>query len=401
MKHRDYFDSQRRQLMKLGLYGSAYGALASFLPGVSFAAREESSEGKILVVLELSGGNDGLNTIIPYGDDAYYALRPKLGVKKDELLQLDNMYGMNPGMVGLQKLYNEGRVAIIHGAGYPQPSFSHFNSMAYWHTAAPNSGESYGWVGRLADVLIPEGTPNAIINVNATQSLAVRSRKHVPIVFNDPGSFSPKGSGANVKGTDGQGTNSSRAFLNDVARGASRASQQVKRAWANYGGGVDYGLNDLDLPKIASLIEARMPTRLYYTSFRDNAFDTHVNQPNLHRRLLTYFSDAVRAFMLDMDRIGRADDVLLLVFSEFGRRPGENSNLGSDHGTSNVMFAVGNPVKGGHHGVQPSLTNLDETENLHHTVDFRQVLATVIDDWLGYAAPSDVLGGDYSKIPLL
>ena len=264
----------------------------------------------------------------------------------------------------------------------------------------PNSGESYGWVGRLADVLLPEGTPNAIINIDATQSLAVRSRRHVPVVFDDPERFSAKGLAEDrLHLSQAGGQNASRAFLNDVARGAQLASERVQSAWRSYGGGgIDYGLASLDLPKIAALIEARMPTRLYYTSFRDNAFDTHVHQPNLHRRLLTYFSDAVRAFTQDLDRIGRADDVLVLVFSEFGRRAAENTNLGTDHGTANLMFAIGNSVRGGHHGIAPSLTDLDETENLRHTVDFRKVLATAIETWLGYPDASEVLGGSFETL---
>ena len=401
MQHKDYFDIQRRNLLRLGAFGSAYGMLAPFLPGMN-QARAEGAESRILVVLELSGGNDGLNTVAPYGDDTYYNLRPKLGLRPEKLRKIDDMYGMNQGLAGMERLFNEDRLAIVHGVGYPQPSFSHFNSMAYWHTAAPNSGESYGWVGRLADALLPEGSPNAIVNIDATQSLAVRSRHHVPVVFDDPAGFMAKGTPGDGPGLgEGAEQNASRAFLNDVARGAELASEKVQSAWSNYGGGVDYGLAHLDLPKIAALIEARMPTRLYYTSFRDNAFDTHVHQPNLHRRLLTYFSDAARAFMQDLDRIGRADDVLLLVFSEFGRRAAENTNLGTDHGTANLMFAIGNPVNGGHHGIAPSLTDLDETENLRHTVDFRQVLATAIEGWLGYPDASDVLGGGFDTLPLI
>ncbi len=143
-----------------------------------------------------------------------------------------------------------------------------------------------------------------------------------------------------------------------------------------------------------------MPTRLYYTSFRNNIFDTHVEQPDQHARLLTYFSDAVSAFMQDLDRMGRADDVMVLVFSEFGRRAAENDNLGTDHGTANVMFAIGNGVKGGHFGKPPSLTKLDDTDNLIHTTDFRQVIASVIEDWLQYPNAADVLNGKFSGVPI-
>ena len=401
MRHKDSFDTQRRNLLRLGAYGGVYGLLAPFMGGFAFA-RELLAENRILVVLELSGGNDGLNTVVPFRNDDYYKLRPKLALKENTLRKIDDDYGFNTHMAGLEKLYKDGRMAIIHGVGYPQPSFSHFNSMAFWHTAAPNSGEPYGWVGRLADVLLPKGTPHAIVNVDATQSLAVRSRHHVPVVFDDPTRFSPKGSPFEAEFEEsGEAENASQSFLRDIARSAKEASAKVGEAWEKYNSSIDYGLVNLDLPKIASLIEARMPTRLYYTSFRNNAFDTHVAQSNLHSRLLTYFSDAVYAFIKDMERIGRADDVMVLVFSEFGRRAAENANLGTDHGTANVMFALGNGVKGGHFGTPSNLLELDDTDNLIHTTDFRQVIASVIEDWLQYPNAQDVLNGKYDKLGII
>ena len=155
-----------------------------------------------------------------------------------------------------------------------------------------------------------------------------------------------------------------------------------------------------DMNKIAALIEADMPTRLYYTSFRNNAFDTHVHQGNLHQRLLTYAADAVRGFMDDMERIGRADDVAVLMFSEFGRRVPENTSLGTDHGAANNMFIVGKNVKGGHYGEVPSLTELDEGDNLKFTTDFRRVYATMIEGWLGVPDASTVLHGDFEPFDL-
>ena len=398
MRHKDIFDTQRRNLLRLGAYGSVYGLLAPFMSGFSFA-REALSENRILVVLELSGGNDGLNTVVPFRNDDYYRLRPTLGIKEDKLRKIDADYGLSSGMAGMERLYKDGQMAVIHGVGYPQPSFSHFNSMAYWHTAAPNSGATYGWVGRLADVLMPEGAPYAIVNIDATQSLAVRSRKHVPVVFDDPDGFVPKGVPFHVEDeANAVVENASMSFLQDVDRSAREASDKVREAWEHYQSPVDYGLVSLDLPKIASLIEARMPTRLYYTSFRNNIFDTHVQQANQHARLLTYFSDAVAAFMKDLERIGRAEDVMVLVFSEFGRRAAENTNLGTDHGTANVMFAIGKGVKGGHYGTPPSLSKLDDTDNLIYTTDFRKVLASVIEDWLSYPNADKVLNKKFEKI---
>ena len=161
----------------------------------------------------------------------------------------------------------------------------------------------------------------------------------------------------------------------------------VREAWAKYHSPVDYGITGLDLPKVVALIDAGMPTRLYYTSYRNNAFDTHVYQNDTHKRLLTYASDAVTAFLSDLERIGRADDVVVMIFSEFGRRVPENVNLGTDHGAANLMFVAGKQVKGGHYGKVPSLTELDAGDNLIHTTDFRRVYGTMIDGWLGLKTP--------------
>jgi uncharacterized protein (DUF1501 family) len=342
---------------------------------------------------------------VPYGDDAYYRHRPKIGLKPDQVLKIDDHFGFNPGCVGLERLYQQGKLAIIHGCGYDNPSFSHFTSMAYMHTAAPNSGEEYGWMGRLADVIDPANTANFMINIDATQSLAVRSRNHVPVVFDDPARFSRQGFYQeqalfqHVAENTNDG-NSSRQFLSEVAHSALDASGLVREAWTAYKTPIDYGLTALDLDKIAALIDARMPTRLYYTSFRDNSFDTHVHQSALHRRLLTYAADAIAGFMADMERISRADDVVLLVMSEFGRRVPENTSLGTDHGAANNMFIVGKPIKGGHYGDLPSLTELDEGDNLVHTSDFRRAYATVTKSWLGHQDTKSLLGGEFEPFPV-
>ena len=373
---------KRRSFLKT----SAALGLSSLVP-LKYALSNEKLNGKILVVLELSGGNDGLNTIVPYGDDNYYKHRPNIGIKENKLLKIDDYFGFNPGIVGLEALYKEGNMAIIHGCGYDNPSFSHFTSMAYMHTAAPNSGEEYGWLGRLADNIAPPSSKNFIINVDKTQSLAVKSQKHVPIVFDNPqrfqreGFYSQKSILESVNSNSNN--NSAQDFLNEIANSANEASSIISEAWSNYTHQVDYGLTAVDLDKIAALIEADIPAKLYYTSFRDNAFDTHVHQPNLHKRLLTYASDAIRGFMNDLHRMGKSKEVVLLVMTEFGRRVPENTSLGTDHGAAGPMFIIGSSVKGGHYGKIPDLVNgLDDGENLKYTTDFRSVYATVIDKWL-------------------
>ena len=198
----------------------------------------------------------------------------------------------------------------------------------------------------------------------------------------------------------GEVENPSRRYLLDIARSANDASALVREAWSNYSSPVDYGVNGLDLPKVVSLLDAGMPTRIYYVSYRNNAFDTHVFQNDLHRRLLTYTSDAVSAFMQDLERIGRADDVALMIFSEFGRRVPENVSLGTDHGAANAMFVVGKTVKGGHYGELPSLTQLTEGDNLPHTTDFRRVYRTMIKEWLGHGDTAELLNGDFESFDL-
>src|SRR6202790_298033 len=399
-----------RDILKAGLSGLSMTAGTALRVGVfgraaAALAAEAESNGKILVVLELSGGNDGLNTLVPYADDAYYKHRPKIGIPKKNLRPIDDHFGFSRGMVGFERLFKDGKLAIVHGCGYDNPSFSHFSSMAYWHTAAPNSGEQYGWVGRLADTIAPEAPPNFLVNIDSRQSLAVRSRRHVPVVFDNPNKFSRESfydeheAFASVADS-GKVDNPSRRFLLDTARSAKDASTLVQDAWAKYHSPVDYGIVGLDLPKVAALIEAGLPTRLYYTAYRNNAFDTHVFQNDVHQRLLTYASDAVTAFMADLKRIGRADDVMVMIFSEFGRRVPENVSLGTDHGSANLMFAVGNQVKGGHYGQVPSLTKLNEGETLILTTDFRRVYATMIAGWLGHRDTRELLNGDFEPFDM-
>lgn len=400
----------RRKLIGTGLTG--FGAMSSSLIAPSALAQaantiaaQAAANGKVLVVMELSGGNDGLNTVVPYGDDAYYRHRPQIGLPKNDLRILDDHFGLNPGMAGFERLYKDGKMAIVHGCGYENPSYSHFTSMAYWHTAAPNSGEEYGWVGRLADSMAPSAPSNFLVNIAARQSLAVRSAQHVPVVFDAPDrfmreSFYEEKDALAMVPDIGEVENPSRRYLLNIAKSANDASALVREAWSNYRSPIDYGVTGLDLPKIVALLDAGLPTSLYYVSYRNNAFDTHVFQNNLHRRLLTYTSDAVSAFVQDLNRIGRADDVVLMIFSEFGRRVPENVSLGTDHGAANTMFVVGNPVKGGHYGELPSLTNLTEGDNLAYTTDFRRVYQTMTEGWLGHGNSSQLFNGDFQPFDM-
>lgn len=401
----------RRRLLRTGASALALGAAGEGLTFglTSTLAKAAAETGKknerILVVLELSGANDGLNTLVPYANDAYYKLRPKIGIPEKKLIKLDDHHGLNAGMKGFEQLFKDGKLAVIHGCGYAQPNFSHFTSMAYWHTASPNSGQPLGWVGKLADTLRPDGAANYIVNIAESQSLAVNSSHHTPVVFDDPERFMRKGD-ANERSLFDEvedaaaAQSASQKYLLDVARSAREASAQVREAWSNYHSPVDYGIQALGLNKVASLIAAGMPTRLYYTSYPHNTFDTHVHQADAHARYLTYTSDAVAGFMRDMERIGRADDVAVLIFSEFGRRAAENTSLGTDHGTANLMFIVGKGVHGGHYGTPSSLTELMPDGNLQYTMDFRRVYATMIEGFLQHTDSASILREKFETLPV-
>lgn len=386
---------KRRKALK-GLAG-----LSLLGHALSAKAAKVNIQAPILVVLEMSGGNDGLNTVVPYADDNYYRLRPTIGIKPSQLLSLDEHFGFNPGLQGVQKLWRQNELALIHGCGYEDPTFSHFNAMAYWHTGSPHQGSEYGWLGRVADQIAGQRREDMLINVGNSQSLAVKSAVHTPVVFDDPMRFQRSGPRTTLTPTAApEAVRSNREFLLAVDASAQASAQRIRQAWTDYRPQADYGVVPMDLPKVAACIKAGMPTQLYHVSVRNNAFDTHVQQPALHRRLLSYVSDAVYAFVQDMKAIGQDHRVVLMLHSEFGRRPQENANLGTDHGSANLMMVAGTPVRGGHYGEMPNLDGLGDGDNMTHTTDFRRVYGTLVTDWLQVPA-SRVLSGDYRSLNFL
>jgi uncharacterized protein (DUF1501 family) len=396
------------------MYGLGLGAgLPLILNRTSAVLAAEALQGtslerhpnRILVVLELSGGNDGLNTVVPFGDPEYYRARPKLAIAERETIKVAGGFGFHPSMVGFERLYKDGLLAVVHGCGYDHPSLSHFSSMGFWHTGVPNGGEPLGWLGRLADETFDAGQRNTIVNLGNSQSLAVRSGRHSPLVFDDPARFRRDGTDEekrvlNEMSQPRETTNATLKFLGSTAQNATESSDFVRRASSAYRTTVDYGSGGGlggNLQRVAALIAAQMPTRLYYVTYSGNNFDTHVQQADLHTRLLMYTADAVRGFMEDINRIGRADDVAIMIFTEFGRRVEENGSLGTDHGTATPMFVLGKGVKGGFYGRHPSLTDLDDG-NMKMTTDFRRVYATMIEEWLGCREAQTILKGRFEPL---
>jgi uncharacterized protein (DUF1501 family) len=400
----------RRDMLRLGAGGlglGLFGGLGAVPPVLAQASRAVAANpsGKILVVFEWFGGNDGLNTIVPYGDALYYKHRPTIGIKEADVLKIDAQFGWHKSLRGMKDLYDDGKVAIVHGVGYDQPSFSHFTSMSFWHTAAPNSGNEYGWVGRTAASLDPTGArDNLIVNVSDSQTLAVKAEKHVPLVFVDPtkfqrGLFAQEKPLVETLGAQTTPVGDAHRYVLEVTRSAAQASEVVRAAWNRYATKANPDVRLLDLDKVVALIEADFPTQLYYVPLRGSLFDTHVNQAAPHDRQLQYCSDAIEGFCREMERIGRADDVVMYVHSEFGRRVPENTSAGTDHGTAQVNFVIGNAVNGGMYGAPPSLADLVLGDNLASTTDFRRVYATLIADWLG-ADATRVLGKPFETLGL-
>jgi uncharacterized protein (DUF1501 family) len=382
-----------------------------------------------LVVIQLAGGNDGFNTIIPYTDLRYHALRPTLGFRDTELKTsngdstvISNQFGFHPSMGAIKQLYDAGRVAVVLGVGYPNPTLSHFLSMDIWHTANLDGSGSRGWLGTYADLALvgqPNLTAASIGSLELPRSLGAE-RFVVPNIIN----FSlynfltdPSYPGDNNNQINTFNFAASRALpagtflgaINSTAFESVRGAQQVQRSVGAYSSTVSYPSGNplaVGLQMVAQLMTTVPESSLLYVQM--GGFDNHSDQigdrqgdrsnkfAGDHATLLKWFSEAVKLFHDDLTEHGLADDVVILEWSEFGRRPGENASFGTDHGTAAPIFVIGNPVRGGLYGEQPSLavTELDPAGNTRFTVDFREVYATILERWLG-ADSKAVLGAQY------
>jgi uncharacterized protein (DUF1501 family) len=405
--------ASRQNLLRSGFFGLGIG---SPIPSV-FAQTcrtmadqvlfngEESHPERILVIIELAGGNDGLDTVIPYTNDAYYKFRPTLSVRSKDVLRVDDTFGFHPSLVSMKRLYESGLLGVVHGCGYPNPSRSHFLSMEWWHTASPHVPQTTGWVGRLADAAWSNAEPETLVNIAAQQSFAVRTKRHSPLVFYDPDEFTRAGDSLQAASYAKliqccDSNNPTLRYLADISRNAIACSSRVCDAVRDYSTPTPYGATSLarDLRKIAALIYAGFPTRVYYVSF--NGFDTHAGQAGRRYYLLASLGEALYAFQQDLQRLGRASDISVIMFSEFGRRVEENASAGTDHGAAGPMFVMGPFVRAGFHGVHPSLTDLDENGDLKMTIDFRRVYASVMTEWLGFNGSESVLQGKFKPLGL-
>lgn len=379
---------------------------------------------RLLVVIQLAGGNDGFNTVIPYTDSRYYALRPTLAFKESELTAttISNEFGLHPALTEIKALYDEGKVGVVNGVGYPNPSLSHFLSMDIYHTANPDGGRGLGWLGKYADTALVNkpGLTAASVGGLPVKSL-LADRAVLPNILNfeaydfltDPVHAGDRNNQVQTFARTNQDQFREGSFIGQVASSGMQAveSAAVLKASVNqYRSTVVYPASNplaQGLKMLAQLITTIPEIELLYVQM--GGFDTHANQVGQgnklagdHARLHRYFSEGVRLFYDDMTEHGLAGDVLIMQWSEFGRRPQENASLGTDHGTAVPMFIIGDAVRGGIYGDYPSLleNRLDPAGNVVHTVDFREVYATILDKWLGVDS-SAILGSRYSDVGFL
>lgn len=390
---------RRGFLIASGVVGAgalAFGATRVDWPQLMAAAAQNPlrPDAGVLVVVTLYGGNDGLNTVVPAGDKAYQDARPQLAYQPHEVLDLGEGLGLNPGMTGMKKLWDDHRLAVVRGVGYPKPDHSHFRSMAIWQTASPDTPAQTGWLGRWLDVTGDDPLRAVSIDPVLPPLLAGQRTAGASLPVN--GLKLPTGSVGEAFQALGQPQQGEAPLQARAARSLAdlhTTATKLKPAAQGQDGGKGKLAAQLDV--VAGLVEAGVPTRAYSVSL--GGFDTHADERGTQQALLTELDAALSGFISRMRRSDRGKQVVTLVYSEFGRRVHANASEGTDHGTAGPVFLVGEGVRGGFYGDQPSLTNLDNGD-LKETTDFRDVYATVLQDVLG-TDPDKVLGPHPGRIP--
>lgn len=403
-------------LRQLGLVS---GGVAFGFDGVGIRAMAHSpvmmdlagTNGKIMVLIQLSGGNDGINTVIPYEDSVYFSKRTNIAIKKQEAIQLTDTIGLNPGMGALKNLYDEDKVSVIQAVGYENPNRSHFRSTDIWLSGSDaNQVLTEGWVGRYLAKTYPEypaklpDQPMAIQLGSVESMLLISQLGSMGTVFDDPSTFYQLVNGSTADNDPPPATIAGEElkFLKQIAAQSIQYSGIIKTS-------ADKGKNVITYPNtnlarqlsiVAKLISGGVQTPVYLTTI--GGFDTHANQVGQHANLLKMVADAIASFQLDIDRQGLAENVVVMTFSEFGRRLNQNGTLGTDHGTAAPMFVVGKTVKGGILGGNLDLINLDSSGDIKYKYDYRQIYTSIMRDHLGMSQTDtrNVLIKDFEKLPI-
>ncbi|GAC1375033.1 MAG: DUF1501 domain-containing protein [Ktedonobacteraceae bacterium] len=368
----------------------------------SFAASDHT-----LIVVQLAGGNDGLNTVVPYTDPTYRKMRPTIGIPENQVLQLDGRLGLHPGLAPLKSFWDQGHLAVIEGVGYPNQSLSHFQAMDIWQTLDLNGNGSEGWLGKLvAGMVDKDGHPFKAMDIGVQTAQALSSISTPVPTLTSPQAYRVAPDPMERNGGDARmqalmklyntypKSSPYAALLDTTALGAQEGSRQIQQAEKTYHAEVTYPKGPFaeGLKVLAEAIVQGLGLRVGYVTL--GGFDTHANQQVTHATLMKTLAEGLSAFYTDLSKHGKADNVVIMTWSEFGRRVEENGSLGTDHGTAAPMFVLGNAVNRGIYGEPPVLNSLDHNGNLKYTIDFRSVYATMLDRWMG-ASSKDVLGGTF------
>ncbi len=387
--------------------GAALGA-GLLLPrrARAWAGSREDAAPRTLLLLELNGGNDGLDTIVPYTDDVYYQARGRVGLAATDVLRLDDRRGFHPLLPHTNELWKEGKLAIVEGAGYANPNHSHFTSQDIWHTARAGGRHSGdGWIGRLMATLYAQdrSQPHAV-HVGQTLPYSLHSSTHPIVCFDSPPAYRWAENGqaiaevATKRAAEDKpmGGKSPLDTIRGIASNARVSSAEVRKAAAQYQPRVEYPRSDIgqDLKTAAALLASGIGVRVM--SVTHYGYDTHEDQRRRHDILMGELDNGLSAFLKDVRGTAAGDNVVVLIFSEFGRRVADNASNGTDHGTAGPMFVAGTPVKGGLYGKHPSLQDLVEGD-LIHTTDFRTVYASVLERWFGVES-EPILGARFEAV---
>jgi len=369
-----------------------------------------------LVVLQLTGANDYLNTVVPYTNPLYYDNRPTMHIPAEQVLQIDNEIGFNPNMQAVKRLYYEGKVAIIHSIGYPNPNYSHFRSMDIWYTCEPEIVSSEGWLGKVVRDLDPKGD-NVLTAVNFGRGLPrALSLSGVPVAsvaqLDTYGVLTSLSSATRSMAmetfsrlySDADAGDEVLRYMGQTGLDAQKGADILRSAADKYTSTVKYPEGNpiaASLRGVAQTKLAELGTRIFYTAH--GSFDTHASQMPLHAKLWKEVDGAIDAFFQDLHEHDAADDTIMLLWTEFGRRVKENGS-GTDHGAGGVAFVIGEHVKGGQYGTYPSLRAEDLTQqregmfgNLRYSYDFRGLYSSIVDQWLGLDGPA-IVGGKFEQL---
>ena len=395
---------KRRNFIQIGSLATGTIFVPQFLK--AFEKPEMVPPGnKVVVVIQLSGGNDGLNTVIPYRNDAYYRGRPGLGIKKEQALGITDDAGLHPSLTHFRALHDAGRLAILNSVGYPNPDRSHFRSMDIWQTGSQsNEVLNTGWIGRYLDAQCAGcDKPTQALEVDDVLSLALKGEMEKGLAFRNPrnlyGSSQEKYFRELAK-DHGHAGNSQADYLYKTMADTISSADYIFQQSKLHPSSLQYPSSQLgqSLKTIAGLIFSEINTKVYYVSL--GSFDTHINQDAQQKRLFTELNEAMQSFTTDLSANHRMDDVLIFTFSEFGRRVSQNASGGTDHGTANNMFLISGGLK--QKGMINDMPNLEDLQDgdLKYAVDFKNVYATILNKWLG-ASDEKILGRKYDHLSFI